>query len=356
MEPKEARSVLSKYLQHKEIPGISAAWLESSGGLQAVALGHADAETGELLTPAHRMPAGSVGKTFAAATALRLVAESKLDLDEPIRRWHAKDNYVTTIGHFENVSLRMLLGHTSGIPDHRVSPRFAEALQSQLCRDTPNCDLYFDPQTLLGFVSEQPATCSPGSGFEYTETGYILAGMMIEWSGGAPYYELVRRYYLGPLNLNNTIPADRREISRLAQGYIQQNDTGFPRLAVADGRFAVNPATEWAGGGFVSTASDLALWAHKLFTGQALESKYVNEMLTCAQPTGDPDVEYGLGCYRWRTDAGLAFGHSGETPGYRSIMAHYPEHNLAVAVQINSSRIPHSILREILGRFARQLT
>ena len=130
------------------------------------------------------------------------------------------------------------------------------------------------------------------------------------------------------------------------------NEFGLPERTLVNGRLSFNPATEWTGGGFVSTPRDLARWAAILFSGAALGEPYLDDLLNFKPLGDDPAVSYGLGCYRWETPFGPALGHTGEAPGYRSVMAWFPIHEKALAIQINSSIPPHEILLELLTAFA----
>jgi D-alanyl-D-alanine carboxypeptidase len=111
-----------------------------------------------------------------------------------------------------------------------------------------------------------------GAAWAYSDTGYILLGLLIEAVAGETWDEVVRVRFLAPLMLSGTLPSDRRDLPGLAVGYVApDNPFGMPeRTADADGRLLWDPAVEGAGGGLASTSGDLARWGNLLFTGVAM--------------------------------------------------------------------------------------
>ena len=123
-----------------------------------------------------------------------------------------------------------------------------------------------------------------------------------------------------------------------------------------EGRFRINPQFEWAGGGFATTGGDLARWARALYAGEVLDEPMRKAMLEAEDaPELGPLVRYGLGAIVWSTDHGPAWGHSGFFPGYLTEMRFWPEHGIAVAVQLNTSdfralpRAPGALCEELLA-------
>jgi len=118
---------------------------------------------------------------------------------------------------------------------------------------------------------------------------------------------------------------------------------------IQNGKFAINPQFEWTGGGMVSNAEDLARWAKAMYEGKAFDATLLPQMLDgVAAPMLGKKTKYGLGVIIRPTRAGLTYGHSGFFPGYMTDMMYFPEHKIAVAVQVNSS-VPQN-LGKPLGR------
>jgi D-alanyl-D-alanine carboxypeptidase len=180
----------------------------------------------------------------------------------------------------------------------------------------------------------------PGAAWAYSDTGYILLGLVIEEVSGRSYYDVVQEMFLGPLDLSDTIPSDRREIPGLAVGYtIPGNPFGLPeRTADVDGRLVWDVSVEWTGGGLASTSHDLARWGHALFGGMAMDAPYLDRLLDGVPVFPDaPGIFYGAGVAIYAdTPRGPVYGHGGWIPAYVSSLRHYADHGVTVAFQINT--------------------
>ena len=178
-----------------------------------------------------------------------------------------------------------------------------------------------------------------GEGYAYSDTGYILIGLVLERAVGKPYYEQVRERFLDRLELTRTRPSDRPELPGLAAGYLEtKNRFGLPSRVVGDdGSMRYNPATEWTGGGLYSNPQDLVRWAKLLYEGRAIDGDYLDELLHSGYRGDDATAVYGLGAYQYQTAFGPAYGHGGWIPGYNSAMRYFPAERFAIAIQINRS-------------------
>jgi D-alanyl-D-alanine carboxypeptidase len=163
--------------------------------------------------------------------------------------------------------------------------------------------------------------------------------MVIEKVTGANAYEMIRERILEPLGLSNTVPSSSPTIPGLVQGYAGANNPfGGADAVLVDGRLAFNPQFEWAGGGYATTAEDLARWAKALYEGGAFDASLMPEVLDGVEAPGlGRGVRYGLGVIVRDTPLGIAYGHSGFFPGYLTEMRYFPEHGIAVAFQVNTS-------------------
>jgi D-alanyl-D-alanine carboxypeptidase len=198
----------------------------------------------------------------------------------------------------------------------------------------------FDPEDLVRLVSGLDPLFEPGTAWAYSDTGYVLLGLVIEAVTGAPWQEAVRERFLGPLGLTETIPSDRPDLPGLAVGYVApDNPFGMPaRTADAEGRLLWNPAVESAGGGFASTSRDLARWGHLLFGGTAMAEPYLERLLDGVPVDPDaPGILYGAGVAIYGdTPRGTVWGHGGWIPAYVSSLRHYADHGVTVAFQVNT--------------------
>mgnify|MGYP000075917995 CR=1 FL=1 len=333
--PEAFRAALDSMRARHGFPGATAAYAFTDGPSGTAATGLADLEAERPMTPTSRMPAASIGKTFVAATAAALAEEGTLALDAPIARWLGDRSWFDELPNREHITLRHLLAHRSGLPDHVHLEAFAEAV-SRRWREPGNP---FPPDTLVQFVAGRPALFDPGAGWAYSDTGYILVGLILEAATGRDYYDLVQERFLTPLGLKHTRPADRRTLPGLAAGYSADNPFGWPEKTLADdGTLAWHPGLEWTGGGLVSTSGDLARWGAALFGGAALPEAALDRMLTAAPVAPEqPDVRYGLGVAVYRSGPfGPVYGHGGWIPGYVSSLRYYADSGVAIAFQINT--------------------
>ena len=317
-------------------PGATAAYALADGTTGVVASGLADIETGAPMLPSSRMLAASIGKTFVSATILGLAQDGKLDLDDMAASLLADRPWFSRLPNAENMTIRHLLTHRSGIGNHVDMPEFAAAFASRWDQEQKP----FQPDQLVDFVLDQPPLFVAGEGWAYTDTGYILLGVIIEEVSGRSYYEEVTDRLLTPLSLTLTSPSDRRDLPGLAAGYMaKDNRFQLPAKTLReDGSMAWHPAVEWTGGGLVSNSHDLVVWAKALFEGEAMDGPYLDDLLKGEPISSDaPNVRFGAGvAIRDSGPIGAWYSHGGWIPGYSSSLRYYPDYRAAIAFQINT--------------------
>jgi len=327
---------LDKIVEEYRIPGITAAYVGPDGTSVVAASGLENVKSGAVMQPDSRMLAASIGKTMVAATVLSLWQEGVVDLDAPASHWLGDRQWFSRLANHQEFTIRQLLGHRSGLPDHVYSQKFG----NDLADEWRNPGNPFTPERLLSYIFDQPALFSPGNGFAYSDSGYILLGLIIEEATGQDYYRLIQDRFLEPLGLTLTSPSNSRTLPGLVAGYTtEDNPFGIPsRSLTATGRLTWHPGLEWTGGGLVSNSRDLARWGHALFNGQAMAGDYLVQMLdTAPLDSRDRRRRYGLGVAEF-VDGGFGpeYGHAGWIPGYSSSLRHYPDYNVTIAFQINT--------------------
>ena len=332
----QLQAALDSLREEYGFPGATAALMLSDGTLVVAATGLADRESEVVMTPDTRMLAASIGKTFVSSTVLGLAADGRLSLDSPVSQWLASEDWFGRLPNHRSVSIRHLLNHTSGIPNHVEDSGFAAAFSS----DWSEAENSLNPETLVGFVLDKPALFPAGEGWAYTDTGYILLGLVIEKVTKRSYYEEVTERFLVPQLLTSTVPSNHRDLTDLATGYMDAaNPFGLPtRTTDADGRMHWNPAVEWTGGGLASNSRDLVRWGKLLFEGEVMDAEYLDELLlaVAVDPANDL-IGYGAGVSIHREGGnGPWYGHSGWIPGYTSTLRYYPDQRAALAFQINT--------------------
>ena len=330
------QSELEALYDQYQFPGATAAYILPDGTVGAFAVGQADVELEIPIVPQSRMLAASIGKTFVGATVLALAQEGLLNLDDPVSRWLGDRPWFSRLPNNETITLRQLLNHTSGIANHVDEERFTRTFREKW-RTLSNP---FPPEDLIAFVLDKPPLFKAGEGWYYSDTGYLLLGLIIEKVTGHGYYEEVTRRFLEPLHLTLTTPSDRLELPGLAAGYMAEENTfGLPaKTTVIPGIMAWHPGLEWTGGGFVSNSKDLVVWAKALFEGRAIEGSYLDDLLQSVPISDDdPDTQYGIAvAIHDNGPLGPTYGHGGWIPGYSSSLRYYPNYGIAIAFQINT--------------------
>ncbi|MFQ6331620.1 serine hydrolase domain-containing protein [Nocardia sp. CWNU-33] len=288
--------------------------IDGPGGHRTMTAGVGDLQTGTPFADDARVRIGSNTKTFVATVVLQLVAEGEVELDTPIEQY--LPGLVQGNGNDGNrITVRQLLQHTSGIPDYlgRVGGRKAsggaqldpisEAIRWQ----------HFEPADLVRRAMALPPIDERGARAEYTNTNYIILGMLIEKvTGQSPAAEINRRI-IEPLGLRATyFPADGETGIRgpHPSGYHQ---TGGKHIDVT----ATDTSWSGAAGAMVSTASEVNQFFSALLAGKLLPAAQLAEMQRTVPFDREPDAGYGLGLIHRPVPCGKeVWGHGGSIPGF----------------------------------------
>lgn len=266
------------------------------------ATGVADIDTRRPMRPHLQHRVGSITKTLVATALLQLVGEGRLTLDEPVGR-HVGDLLPPDLA--ASVTLRMLLNHTSGISDiDHVMVTTYEELEA-VHRTT------YTPKQLIDIALAEPRTNAPGAAHNYSNTGYIIAGVILERVTGRPAeLEIARRITI-PLGLWQTyLPGSFPFIvGPHSEGYVPYPDGSLRDFSVA------NLSWLWTAGALISTADDLDTFYRALLSGKLLRPAQLTQMKTAFGDSG-----YGLGLYRVDLPCGVSvWGHDGAVFGYTTI-------------------------------------
>jgi D-alanyl-D-alanine carboxypeptidase len=304
-------SALAAARVEQELPGLAmAVAYRDQRQLWVSAAGFSDLAAQTPWLPTDESRIGSVTKTFTAAIVLQLVGEGLVTLDDPIESW--------VTGWYEGPTLRHLLGNTSGIASYNYVGSF------DLARSWTPTELVqwaYDHEPELRFV--------PGSQWEYSNTNFVLLGMVIEKATGQAYEDALRQRVFDSVGLDMRLAKSGDDSPTLVRCY-----TGSPPV---DSSSAEDPSYGWSAGGIVSTPSDLARWLVALYGGELLADTALEAMTT---PNGleTPDQEdYGLGTIIENDDgSGLTLvGHTGGLSGYATHAFYLREQNVALALMSN---------------------
>jgi len=347
---------LDEWHKAGSFPGATLGVVLPSGESFGLAVGFSDRETRTPMRSTDRMPAGSVGKTFAAATALQLIKEGQIGLDDKIEKYLGHEQWFPRLPNAKDITVRQLMNHTSGLVRYEFKEQFTKDL-------TANPDKAWKPAELVAYLLDEKAPFEAGKGWDYSDTNYIVLGMIIEKVTGRKFYDEANRRLLKPLKLSDTIPQDGPRLKGVVQGYAGPNNPfGGTDAMLVNGKFSVNPQFEWTGGGYVSTAHDLARWARMFYEGKAFSPDLLPQVVDgVSAPMLGRESKYGLGAIIRKTPAGTSYGHSGFFPGYMTDMMYYPEQKIAVAVQVNTSvgrslgKPLSRVLVEVMDEIARRM-
>lgn len=323
---------LDEWHKAGSFPGATLGVVLANGESFGLAVGFSDRETRRPMKPNDRMLAGSVGKTFAAATALQLIKEGKIGLDDRIEKYLGREPWFSRLPNAKDITVRQLMNHSSGLVRYEFKEQFTKDL-------TANPEKVWKPAELVAYLLDEKPPFEAGKGWDYSDTNYIVLGMIIEKVTGRQFYDEVNRRLLKPLKLTDTIPQDGPRLKGVVQGYAGANNPfGGTDAMIVNGKFAINPQFEWTGGGYASTAQDLARWAKMIYEGKAFSPELLPHVLEgVPAPMLGRETRYGLGVIIRKTTVGTSYGHSGFFPGYMTDMMYFPEHEVAIAVQVNTS-------------------
>jgi D-alanyl-D-alanine carboxypeptidase len=263
----------------------------------------------------------SLTKTFVAALILQLREEGRIALGAPLSRW------LPDYPKARRITVEMLLDHRSGIFDYFEHPRYESRVFGRpRHRWTTNQIL-----ALRG-----PRYCEPGACFHYSNTNYVLLGVIVRKVTGRPVARSIRTRFLEPLGLDETYLQGEEAIGRLpAKGYwaTSRGHHGF-----SDGtRFRPNTSgatVASSAGALLSSVRDISDWQDALLSGDVLEPASLARMLAFHKRSG-----YGLGMRRARLDGHPAIGHGGSLRGFTCLMYRLPEQDVDVVVLTNLGRV-----------------
>lgn len=281
------------------------------------AFGVADTATQSPMNTNFYSRIGSVTKTFTATAVLQLVDDGKIGLDDPITR------YLDGVPNGQNITVRQLADMRSGLVDYTKTDAFQAAITTDPRRA-------FSPQDLLRWSFARPANFAPGQRVEYSNTNYILLGLLVEKVSGQALPDYLSEHILGPLDLSHTSFPDGNQFPEPhARGYTEPPDSTGPPVDATDWTTSFT----WAAGAMVSTLGDMHTWLPALATGTLLSPELQEQRLrTNAEPGSPPDFGYGMGIFT----VGGWVGHNGSVPGYQTVAMYLPARQMSLVVMINT--------------------
>ncbi|MEV7028306.1 serine hydrolase domain-containing protein, partial [Kitasatospora sp. NPDC093558] len=290
------------------------------------AAGVRDLTTGRPARADGRFRIGSVTKVFVSTVTLQLVAEGRLALDDPIEH-----HLPGVVPGGEAITVRQLLNHTSGLHDYSDDPRshpHDDAGERQYL--ATGRWVAYSPRQLVAIGTAMPPYSAPGQGFHYSNTNYVVIGMLIRQVTGHSWQAAVKERIIRPLGLRHTsLPVFSTAVpGPHAHAY----------LALPEGPADVtriSPTIADAAGAGISTTSDLNRFHAALFGGRLLAPAQLAEMTTTADVPGAGRDEYGLGLIHYQLSCGQAWGHLGDMPGYSTALIGTPDGSRQLTLSTN---------------------
>ncbi len=313
------QGLLDQQVEEQSVLGMGMAVQLEDGTLIGKASGYSDPSRETSYSVDTRTLIGSLTKTFTAVVVMQLVEERKLSLDDTIKAWFPDQPNA------DKITVRMLLSHTSGINNYLDSPEVREKASEE-----------WAPMDLVAEANKLGSVGEPGGsdGF-YSNTNFILLGLIIEKATGNSWSEEVKSRIIESLGLRNTAYVDEESaLVAVAGGYVKTAD-GYQNLLGA-----YHSSIGWSAGAIISTVSDLISYASALFKGDLFESREtLEEML---QPLASQDfggglvADFGLGLIRIQTQGMTIWGHPGDVPGYAAFMGYDPDSGATLAATVNT--------------------
>jgi CubicO group peptidase (beta-lactamase class C family) len=312
-------AIANQVLQSTGVPSASVAVVKNGRVAYANAYGAAKLDPRTPATPDLRYAIGSISKQFTAVAILLLQQDGKLKLDDPVSR------FIPGLTRGNEVTVRQLLSHTSGYQDFWPQ----DYVMPGMLQPTT-------PQAIADAWARKPLDFAPGSRWQYSNTNYTLAGMVVEKASGMPFFQFVRSRILVPTGLTNAMNFDVNP--RVA------NATGYLRYGLGPLRPAPDAGAGWmeAAAGLAMTAKDLATWdiniiRHGLLTPASYRELEREVVLNNGAGTG-----YALGLDVGMQGDHFMLEHSGEVSGFTAENMVFPDDSAAIVVLTNQDAAPAS--------------
>ncbi|MDQ2929938.1 MAG: beta-lactamase family protein, partial [Gemmatimonadota bacterium] len=320
--PARVDSIAAAVLTSTGVPSATVAVVMHGQLAYAQAYGAAKLEPHTAATRDMQFGIGSISKQFTAACLLLLQQEGKLKLDDPVSK------YVPGLTRGNEVTIRQLLSHTSGYQDFWPQDYVPPAMEKAVT-----------PQGILDHWARQPLDFEPGTRWQYSNTNFVIAALVVEKASGKPFFEFVRTRILDPLGMKSAVDFD-------AKGPAAVQPVGYMRYGLGPLRPATSTGPGWmyGAGELAMTASDLAKWDIAMIKQSFLQPESWRAMQTTVLLKSGVSANYGLGVDVDMSGGHRTIEHSGEVAGFTAENIVYPDDSAAVIVLTNQDAAPASSL------------
>jgi CubicO group peptidase (beta-lactamase class C family) len=308
---------LFKFLNGKESSGVAVLVAKNGKVLYKNGFGYANIESHEKIGPSTKFRIGSITKQFTASAILKLEEEGKLKLTDKLSQ------YFPDFPRGNEVTINHLLTHTSGIHSYTGKEDFIRRVETPITSEE-----------LVNYFKNDPYDFNPGERYQYNNSGFFLAGLIVEKVSGKTLGDFFKERFFDPLKMTNTgMHASTLKLTNEARGYTKENGVYKP---------AVNWDMSWAGGAgaLYSTVEDLFLWNEAVFNGKVLSEKSLKAATTAGvlnngKAVADGGYGYGWALGKFRGED--VVDHGGGLHGFISQLSRYRKNNLTVVILTNLS-------------------
>lgn len=323
-------TALIRSMTSQGVVGVNMSVYRPQTGMWLGAGGKADLHNNVDMKACNISRVGSTVKMFTAVTVLKLMEEGKLHLDDKISSY-LNTEITEKIENADQVTIRQLLQHSGGLYNYIQNLKFQTASINDLIRE-------WKPDDLLKYAHNQKAYFQPGEDVRYSNTGYILLGMIIEKIEAKPFYKVFEEKIFIPLGLSHTKFAAEDHVPQgIVRGYIDL----YSNLQVIETTYFSGWDYYTADGGLISNPYDLNIFFQALMQGHILNSASLQEMLSWKSPKDQPEdffpIAHGLGIFKIETSRGTAYMHSGDAIGYYANMLYFPDDSTTIVYAVNSN-------------------
>jgi len=318
--PARVDSIATAVLASTGVPSASVAVVTHGTLAYAHAYGNAKLDPRTPATTEMRYGIGSISKQFTAAAVLLLQQEGKISLDDPVSK------YVPGLTRGDDVTIRMVLSHTSGYQDFWPQDYVPPSMEKPIT-----------PQAILDHWAKQPLDFVPGTRWQYSNTNFEIAALAVEKASGMPFFQFVRTRILEPLHIASAVDFD-------AHGPSSIEPVGYMRYGLGPLRPAIPTGPGWmfGAGELAMTPSDLAKWDISMIDESLLKPASYAEMEKSVLLRNGVSSDYGLGVDVSNSNGHRRIEHSGEVAGFTAENIVFPDDSAAVVVLTNQDAAPAS--------------
>ncbi len=313
-------AIVRQALTSTGVPSASIAIVQGGAITYVQAYGEARIAPHTPALPSMRYSVGSISKQFTATAVLLFAEQGKLSLDDPVSR------FVPNLTRGNEVTIRELLSHTSGYQDYWPQDYVPQFMLQSVTADK-----------ILDQWARKPLDFDPGTEWQYSNTNFVIAGLIVEKASGVPLLQFLSEHIFAPLAMKSVMNIDQNRLT-------ETDATGYLRYAIGPPRLAPKEAKGWlfAAGELAMPAEDLAKWDISVINQSVLRPASYEQMEKEVVLKNGLGTRYGLGVDVRQEFGQRAIEHGGEVSGFTAHNIVFPEARMAVVALVNEDSVEAS--------------